>query len=116
MTRRYFSLAFFACLTAFSTFARGTVVFALNLVRFVVHAVAQASRFPLGASRPAEGLQFQGNRQAEGHLPRKLADQRTVSALPPLDLLLIELTFRGWPSGRPFPQLETLPCTPPSPT
>ncbi|KDR87307.1 hypothetical protein L905_10150 [Agrobacterium sp. TS43] len=47
MTRRYgyFSLAFFACLTAFSTFAKGTVVFALNLVRFVVHAVAKPATF-----------------------------------------------------------------------
>ncbi len=47
MTRRYgyFSLAFFACLTAFSTFAKDTVVFALNLVRFVVHAVAKPAAF-----------------------------------------------------------------------
>jgi hypothetical protein len=47
MTRRYgyFSLAFFACLTAFSTFARRTVVFALNLARFVVHAVAKPAAF-----------------------------------------------------------------------
>lgn len=45
MTRRYFSLAFFACLTAFSTFAKGTVVFALHLVRFVVHAMAKPAAF-----------------------------------------------------------------------
>lgn len=47
MTRRYgyFSLAFFACLTVFSTFAKDTVVFALNLVRFAVHAVAKPAAF-----------------------------------------------------------------------
>lgn len=47
MTRRYgyFSLAFFACITAFSTFARGTIVFALNMVRLVVHAVAKPAAF-----------------------------------------------------------------------
>ena len=45
MTRRYFSLAFFACLTAFSTFAKGTVVFALDLVRFVVRAVTKPAAF-----------------------------------------------------------------------
>ncbi|OVE88001.1 hypothetical protein B7W89_18950 [Agrobacterium tumefaciens] len=45
MTRRYFSLAFFACLTAFSTFAKGAVVFALHLVRIVVHAVAKPAAF-----------------------------------------------------------------------
>ncbi|CUX60121.1 hypothetical protein CFBP6626_17935 [Agrobacterium tumefaciens] len=47
MTRRYgyFSLAFFACIRAFSMFAQDTVVFALNIVRFVVHAVAKPAAF-----------------------------------------------------------------------
>lgn len=47
MTRRYgyFSLAFFACITAFSIFARDTIVFALNMVRFAVHAVAKPAAF-----------------------------------------------------------------------
>ena len=47
MTRRYgyFSLAFFACITAFSMFAKDTIVFAINIARFVVRAVAKPAAF-----------------------------------------------------------------------
>lgn len=47
MTRRYsfISLAFFACFMAFSTFAKDTIVFIVDVARFMVRVVATPTAY-----------------------------------------------------------------------